>query len=390
MLQKDISGQAHAPVRVRELLAHRIADGLGVPPAALFRGQFRLCDAPLSPIEGWCSLALGARYLHACPDLRQYRILDLDGRLAGVVLGVALDPDAGPGGAPLASVTQLDCRLDAPDMADRVEALIARLVGRFIALCCVPGAARAYTDAAGDMGLLHDPGTGILGSSLPVILAREVEELPDFNHRAVLDGLGGYTLGYTRDRRVERLLPNHRLDLATMRATRFWPREDSLAAHEGIGIDAAAGAIIARLAQNVAGFQAIAPCLMPISGGQDSRILLGAAREHHARMAGFFGWHMHRQSRRDTATGARIAERLGLDYTIIARIEATIDEVAAFYARTGQLATGTAFGKARRYRTDRSQCSFTTKIFSIRWNMTSFCSKTTFTAYTHADGRTIT
>ncbi|MFN3938375.1 MAG: hypothetical protein ACK4KW_12455 [Gemmobacter sp.] len=336
MLETDIRAQARSPVDSGNLLARRIAERTGLPVAALFRGQFAVSTDPRCPVEGWCSVSVGGFYLHCCPELRLYRILGACGSLVAVVCGVAVTPE----GVPLGAISGLDLTADDPQAAQRLESLIETLVGRFVAVTCLPGAARVYTDCAGDMGVLYDPQTRRLGSSLGVILYREIEERPDFDHDAIVAGRGNYVLGYVRDRHARRLPPNFRLDLEDFRPTRFWPREDSLDATGDLSLAETVERIVERLARNTEALLAVAPCLMPISGGQDSRTLVGATRHLHGRMAGFFGWHMHRNSRRDCEIGARIAERLGLDYTVIGRIRPSAAEVAAFFARTGWMVNG--------------------------------------------------
>jgi asparagine synthetase B (glutamine-hydrolysing) len=151
---------------------------------------------------------------------------------------------------------------------------------------------RIYTDAVGEMGVVFDTRTGIVGSTLPVVLNRAIEERPDLSNEAIMASRGHYALGYTRDLFCERLFPNHRLSLKTLEQSRFWPRDDAeLTEAMQMSEDDITDELIGILRRNTLGFMLAKASVFPLSGGQDSRILISSARDHLDMSSIIFGMH---------------------------------------------------------------------------------------------------
>ncbi|MFN3662038.1 hypothetical protein [Yoonia sp.] len=312
-------------------LALREAASLKLAPDKVFVGQFVIDQSDKPPFEGYLSHDLSDWWLHFCPSLDLCVVKDGSGQPFGAILGIALN-DAGQhlAGEVVVTLHQGETLMDA------MERLIASLTGRYIAVTRGKAAPFVYTDAVGEMAVVYDTRTGVTGSTLPLTLTRDIIDRGDIDHRAVMESPGHYALGYTRDAHCERLLPNHRLDLAQITQARFWPRDDVpwLAASE-LAFDDMIDELLAILRRNTVGFLQTKPSVFPLSGGQDSRILITAARDHVHLAKAIFGMHHNWASGRDCDVGAEVAARMGLDYRRISAPGPRKWGRRAFHTRVG-------------------------------------------------------
>lgn len=328
---------------MRPLLAIQEATRLNLPPEKLYFGQFIINGDPTPPFDGYVTRALCGRFMHFCPTLDLCEIRKADGTVIALLLGHALDEN----GRGLKAAHVLDMpRNTRTDRA--IEAFLTGITGRYIMLASHGGSPCLYTDAVGEMGVVYDTTTGVAGSTLPMILDRKIEDRADLNHDAVLESLGHYALGYTRDIHCERLHPNHRLDLEGMHQSRFWPRDDApWTEAANLPFDTMIEELIGILRRNTIGFLGLKPSVFPLSGGQDSRMLIAAARDYVHQASAVFGMEHNKASQQDCAVGAEVAGRLGLDYWRIKAPGLRRWGHRAFHARVGYLANSGGTGSVR-------------------------------------------
>jgi len=139
----------------------------------------------------------------------------------------------------------------------------------------------AYTDPAGALPLVYEPTEGVAGTRPAVLPNVDADSRfrSDLFDRISYDAdniwLPG-TLTYYEG--VERLLPNHRLDLETWTATRFWPRDPEDLAEPDAPV-AVAESVAARLREI---FDTIvskySSPLLSLTAGKDTRMLAAGAR----------------------------------------------------------------------------------------------------------------
>lgn len=253
----------------------------------------------------------------------------VEGRAAGYLVGRAVDIDRG---AMVEGVLEAEPpREPGAGQAALAEAIIARLNGSFLLLLETDGEICAYTDAAATIGLVYAPDLGKAGSSAQVVLGAEYDSrLQPERVRAVgADANGWFPAGLTAHRGLHRLLPNHRLNLKTWQAERFWPvrmpryREDFEAALLELGreIDAVIG-VFAR-------HWPITQCL---TGGQETRALLAcnrSARDHE-----FITLSLP-VTTLDVHLSARLAEAKGLKHRLLRGVRATPEQVEAWRRAAG-------------------------------------------------------
>ena len=279
----------------------------------VFRKQYLLSeDGGFCP-EGWTTRRLKRWHLYHCPELPVAEIRDADGRRAGWFLGVGVGQDGGlfPGGG------RLPLGQGAGGFWRAAEAVIEGVAGRYAAILTDGQEERIYHDPVCDLSCVYDPVTRCVASSLLVCLQRPLERNRRMPHRGPLKGRHNYGLRQTPDRHVLRALPNHYLSLRTFTPVRHFPRGDeSFEAEEG-RLDETCEAIAARLQQVMAALLGNFRCVVPVTGGNDSRNLLACGgaglRGDHA----FFTHHINKMSGFDCMIGQEIGAALGLDVQIV-------------------------------------------------------------------------
>src|SRR5690606_36879097 len=141
-----------------------------------------------------------------------------------------------------------------------------------------------------------------------------------------------------------RLFANHYLDLDSFAPVRHWPRPDTdLATRQD---EAAVGTIMdeitGRLGMVFGEILRRETCMVPLSGGRDSRCLIATALDDLPRARTLFAWRFHRMSSRDAAIGRQIAESLGLPFTTYGNKRLTRDIRMRYLKRNGFVLFGTA------------------------------------------------
>ncbi len=188
-----------------------------------------------------------------------------------LVLGIAVD-EAGA----LATDDRLGSVLTEGHDLGGLERYIAGLGGRYIVLLKHGKVRRLYLDPTGSMGAMFNRENGTIGSSLYLVLDRDPERSPEYPEELIVSR---YAFGYTADRDVLALMPNHHFNLETGEQTRFWPTEDMSLSYSSLEeLDAGLKTVIARHTQIMSALTgAHTPLILPLSGGQDSRILMAIA-----------------------------------------------------------------------------------------------------------------
>ncbi|MEP1201009.1 hypothetical protein [Tateyamaria sp.] len=279
--------------------------------ARVFRNQFVLSECPDIKTPGWTTKTVNGWHFQHCQDLPVSELRTKDGSMIGFVCGVVIDSE----GALVDAPQILNQNSQDAGFWKTVDTYCIGLSGRYIVMILQSLTPRIYTDPVADYGVVYDPNSRKVASSLMLALERPIHPNPIMPWADIRVGNLQYSLGHTRDFYVKRLFGNHYLGLKDFRPIRFWPREDtdletrSIEDSEGI-LDR----IHARLSQNMRGLLSSGTCILPLSGGRDSRCLLGAGIDHIKDAQFVFSWRFHRQSGRDSETAKIIADRMGLEH----------------------------------------------------------------------------
>ncbi|KIC16762.1 hypothetical protein [Leisingera sp. ANG-DT] len=274
--------------------------------AKAFRYQY-VVSRQVEQIHSFARRTCGQWHIHSGKDLPACTLHDAQGRQFGVLLGIAVGP------AGLLSGPQQHLPLDstAADFWNHLEAFITDTAGRFAIIAESGGQARFYTDPVAMIGAVYDPLARRVAASPLLALDRPVVPNPKVDLDTVENHGGKISLFHTADKHVRRLNPNCYLDLRTFREHRFWPREND-------SLDAPADPveiydrIYAQASFNIGAIAAAHPTALPVTGGQDSRLLMTFAKPHAGRIRHYFSHINNYATRRDAAIGGILCQRLNL------------------------------------------------------------------------------
>lgn len=244
-------------------------------------------------------------------DLPVCELLDRDGAHLGYILGIAVGPEA-----LLADGTnQLPFSREATNFWSLFEAWLTELAGRYAIMLSAHGKTRFYVDPVGMIGAVYNAQAQILAASPLMAITDPVKPNRKFDYDIIRDRGGKLSLFHTADERVRRLNPNFYLDLEDFVEHRHWPRNErfSLGAHEVLP---AYDEMVSRLSFNIAEITRAYPASVPVSGGQDSRIVLACCQENADSRTRYYTHINNYATRRDAAIGAALCSRLGLEHEI--------------------------------------------------------------------------
>lgn len=290
-------------------LAERRCARYGIEFAEQFRYHYVLGADPNRSYPGWRSLPVGGRMLHAGAALPAAPIYDADSSLVGWLLGIAMHPEHGP----LNTLT-IPESARAAAFADVLEQHVSEMAGRYVVIVSTGRISRVYHDPVGDLPVIFDPETGLVGSALSVMLDRSVRLVPDMAARAVLKGRRHIGFGRTLDAAARYCLPNHYLDLDTMQTVRYWPTDDTDFDVTRAESEAVTTQIIDRLRGNITALTRNFDTIMPLTGGRDSRMLLACTMPDVSDIRSFVCHRFNGVSRRDAQAGKAMADRFDLPF----------------------------------------------------------------------------
>lgn len=289
-------------------LAQRRAQASPRGFSELFRNQYVLDENPNAEFPGWSRKTLNGWTLYHGFGLRVLEILDAGQTPVGYLLGHALHADS----QLVRDCLMLPMRYDMPSFWEQTQTLITGLSGRYLAIVLTPLAQRIYTDPVSDIPVIYDAETRRVGSSLGLVLTRDIRPNPRFPAKQVLTGQQILSFGHTLDDTARRAYPNHVFDLSDFSQHRYWPTEDTVLNVGPRQLRAVFDEMADRLSAHLATWLTEFKCALPITGGRDSRTLLACAKGHWDDVAMFIAHRFNNNTRKDAKSGQRIMD--DLDY----------------------------------------------------------------------------
>lgn len=288
-------------------------------------GQFILCRSEALAPSGWPSRRLRGWVLAAHPRLPMVDIVDASGAAVGWLAGHAVDE----AGAMVAD------RFVVRDSANTraLEDELYRIGGHFVAIVLAAAHERVYLDPAGALSCVY-------AATLQAVCATpslipygmgcddddELIRQSGVPYRRALLGFG-----LTPRRGVERILPNHYLDLGAWTTHRHWP--PAPIAGSGDPVDAVH--TVARVLERHTRALAAGPAYLALTAGYDSRSVLACAREHRDAIELFTLAIPDESGALDVEVARRLARRFGLRHRVIPYQRPTPAQRDAWVWRTG-------------------------------------------------------
>jgi hypothetical protein len=271
-------------------------------------GQFILSTQPRYLPPSWRHSIAGRWHLGCESRLPCFGLVDGRGRDAGFLLGFPIDP-AGE------LLTRPDQAVAVPD-PEEIEPWLYSLAGRWLAIILTKDFERVYMDPAGSLCAVYCESAGVVATSAGVI-----PYTPQTTDRAKLVArmpipheLSMYPVGMTPRYGVQRLIPNHYLDLATWRPQRHWPTAAIATIPD---TDAAVSEIIELTRRHIDAVAARYPLQLSLTAGRDSRAIIACARSFLDRVRFFTTAQPDDIGELDVYMARRIARDLHLEHQII-------------------------------------------------------------------------
>lgn len=246
-----------------------------------FRRQFLLARSPQPALQGWKQLAVGNLCLHAHPDLFAHVETLTDRSLA--LVGQVVDP-RNPSRTNEEIVQDLARNSNG---FDRLLGNIRGLAGRYVLIYRDQRDFRLVQDALALREVYYcvEPNQTICGSQPHFVAAHASPALPTSSDPETL-------AFYNKERHavragrlwvgdgtffdgIQHLLPNHCLDLHSLKACRSWPAGRL----QPVGFDDAVDRVCMLLQGAIKALSLRHSLMMAVTAGHDSRTLLAASRE---------------------------------------------------------------------------------------------------------------
>lgn len=303
-------------------------------------GQFILCKSRDAIPEGWNVRQHGKWYLSSHPTLPVTDILAADSSRIGWLLGWAISS----GGCLVEEFVHFDVAPNDDGVADHFESCLYEYGGRFAGVCLLEKSLRFYLDPIGSLAAVYCPQQMIVAST-PTLVPRSSDTEEDFQliqQMGIPESLTCWCpFGTTPRRNVERVLPNHFLNLQTWKTIRHWPKGDI---HVTTDVSSAVEELVVLLKRNISALAQEHLLYMPLTAGRDSRMLLACARSHVERITFFTYGHPdgHRRelARRERQISGHIVSTVGLEHVFLPFQEPSQVELDEWLYRIGNCEGG--------------------------------------------------
>ena len=290
--------------------------------------QFMLSVSPDVP-DGWVARRLGNWHLAHHPTLPVIAIDNpVAGNAADAPVGWLLGYPITSDGRLLGDGAALALSGDPADLADD-------LGGRFLMIIAAEDHPAIYPDAVGSYSSVYCPSLRIAASTPALIpYGAATTDRYELIEQLGIPWTGGtFPFGMTSRHGIERLLPNHHLDLRTWTMVRHGPRRRYERGE--LSVEETADRVAAIVRRQIDAIMDHIPCYLPLTAGNDSRLLLACVRHRRHELALYTADIPGAGGANDVATATTIADRFGLQHQRLPLTRPADDDVDLWLYRTG-------------------------------------------------------
>lgn len=301
------------------------------PSPVNWRGHFVLSKQRDHLPEGWDAYERNGWYL-GVGQLPVHPVESSTGETIGWCLGYPIKPP----GAPDSLILQTEGdRLSI--CAGAMEAFYEQLAGRFILIVLTANEEKLFLDPYGSLGVVYLETQPVVASA-PALLPQGGDWNDDLLNALNIPESPAYLpFGLTSRRGVQRLLPNHFLDLRQWVCQRHWP-ESPASLEVDPDPSAGVGKIAHCLRSTMASLATRHPLQLSLTAGRDSRMVLACAREQLADIS-FFTFAGENESV-DSHIARKLAGKLQTTHRFIPIQEASEGELTRWLYKTGHALGG--------------------------------------------------
>lgn len=294
------------------LQAHKVSKNHGHDIETMFRYQYFISTNKIRINEKFSMSELFGLFIQTHPELNICSIEDSNGELIAYCIGIAVDH----GGFNISDGYQLNFSQDSEAFWDLLEDFVIGLAGRYLIVVHRGGNSRIYGDLSNSMACVYDPETKFIASSVLLCLERDIEENPIMPAEWATTGKRKYCFGHTHDRTVKRLAVNCYLDIDRSTEKRFWPRSEDFSESSEDQVDDIISDISIRISNIFGAITDNHKTSMPLTGGNDSRVLAACCHTHLGKVDNFHTHILNYPQAMDARVGGLIAAKLNVQHEI--------------------------------------------------------------------------
>ena len=307
---------------------------------ATFPDQFVLSKSPNHFPKLWEVKQIGDHYLAFHPRCKLTPIFDRNKNLIGQILGIAFDAD----GRFVFPDLILSSSKSGTDIYDEVETIVEGCAGRFIFFLLDCDSPRLYFDAIADYTACFNKKEKIVASTPGFATTNTDGYDPSgyFDEGAMIDGTASYIFGISPDKNIFFVKGNHYLDLNSYELTRHWPNTSVDISPRADKVNESITLIKERLQSIFSEITRTQPYLFPLSGGRDSRVLLGCSLTSARPFVHCYSHWFHHASRLDLQIAKKIATHVGIAHSSVVKARGAESDPERFLLQNGHSLYGTA------------------------------------------------
>ena len=231
-----------------------------------------------------------------------------------VFLGIGVDP----AGVVITSERLSDI-IKTQNTITKICDYLSHCGGRYLFMASNGKTKRLYLDPVAMYSAVCNSGDKVIASIPTLAVPGPIESNLDypFWENAAYPRGSRFAFGMTLDRRVQQLLPNHYLDLKTWKSTRHWPNKNAV--YECTSqkeFDQSIERIAHRHSQIIGALAEAFPVSIPVTGGQDSRLLVAFAEPHKDKIKSFYTHITNFNTQRDCDIAEKICQEVNISHTV--------------------------------------------------------------------------
>lgn len=294
-------------------------------------GQFLLTRNESIIPETWGVLSSAEWLLGTHSKLPAYELHSINGEFMGWILGHPIDLN----GNLQRGDIELSISLNADH--DKIESEIYRFGNRYLVVLLTQKLQRVYLDPLGLLAAVFSPSSQTVASTPILIPYNECTG----NRDDLIEALGipnsnaTYPLGLTPRYGVNRILPNHFLDLDTWTTRRHWP---SQIPHNDYTLEEAIERITVATSHQIKGIVSAGPSILYLTAGFDSRTILACARDVIDELECCTVEIPDYSAKLDCTVARHICKQIGVRYRLLRRIPPVKNDLDRWAFLTGRCA----------------------------------------------------
>lgn len=236
------------------------------------------------------------------------------GAIEVMFLGVAVDRDGY-----VVTADRLKDILKQYKTLNDIAMYLVMCAGRYIFALSDGREQRLYLDPAGMYSAAYNPSEQVIASTATLAVSSPLQEnisYPLWESAAYPRG-ARFAFEQTLDKRAKQLSPNFYLDMVNWTTHRHWPHEDQDFLCQSLEhVERCIEITHTRHAQIIGALAAQYKVAMPVTGGQDSRLLLAFSKEHLSKIDLFYSHVTNYNTKRDAEIGAELCAHLEVPHKV--------------------------------------------------------------------------